>query len=64
MKDFQVLETSKYIVWLDNGTEGFSPRACDTWEEVLNEIRNGFSSWIITKPVPITEPFEKVNNLQ
>jgi len=58
------LEQSTYLVWIDFGSEGWQPRTCLTWSDVLSEIRHSTDPWIITKPVTITEPFEKVNNLR
>ena len=60
---YEELEKSAYIVWLDFGTEGWQPRICLNWKDVLSELRNSTEPWVVTKPVTITEPLEKVNNL-
>ena len=59
-----VLEQAKYIVWVDNGGEGWIPTACDTWEQVMDTVRNAYGGWLITRPVVIAEPTFTLNGVQ
>jgi len=65
MVTYAELERSKYIVWINlGGEEGWQPRLCQDWEEVMSEILMSSDIWIITKPVRIPEPFGEMNNLR
>ena len=54
------IDTARYIVWMDYGSEGWRPRYCTSWDEVLTEINgnNAGQEWIITRPVALPEPKE------
>jgi hypothetical protein len=46
------LQSFKYIIWVDQGFDGWIPTGCNTNTEILAAISTSYGrDWILTKPV-------------
>jgi hypothetical protein len=44
---------TKYIVWTDYGSEGWSPTGFDNWEEAVDYWKQNANKSVITEYIPV-----------